>query len=402
MEIQQVGITAQRVVDKDLIICRRNGDWNEMKRRLADHVKELNDEKEPPNKESYNKVYAFQIIGEELWSRVMLRHFNGKVPVLHRLDGNGVFDFNPSIHRIREIKDTEIKEKTGNDFKLFIYGIHKIWKIRDFKSMFDSLIKDQNCTAIFTLVEEKDQKCNEAFAGDILYSVNGKFYSFREVLLRNEIARPACVEKPRNKRLFEERAQFLSLRNLGRSLINISSMVSENTAIESNFTIAPTQNPNMATVQNFKETQTTSPFFTAQSFLTIKGCKNSDTASNLTYTTVRTQDTAKAQGRRGYAIAWKNDGPVMKIVERFNHGFNQTNKTGSVSENASLKQAEIMMIDNRFKLLSHIGEGTVSHLLSFCSYFTYSNLQTIECHNYFINSFKTVLSTVWCRLQVYR
>lgn len=69
-------------------------------------------------------------------------------------------------------------------------------------------------TAVFSLVEEKNELVHESYAGDFIYEVNGKLLSFREILIREKMTFPKFVTGDFNKMLFEKRAAILAPNNI--------------------------------------------------------------------------------------------------------------------------------------------------------------------------------------------
>lgn len=95
MEIQRFEIIPQRLTEKNLIICQRSFNWRELNQRIAEHVQPFEDETTVQE----NEIYAFRVIATgETWGRAMFRHYDGDTPVLHRLDGRGVFNFDTNMH----------------------------------------------------------------------------------------------------------------------------------------------------------------------------------------------------------------------------------------------------------------------------------------------------------------
>lgn len=196
----------------NVIICNRlefNGkeQLTELSKKLENDVKNAKNEHTPEP----NTIYAFQI-NEGLWTRAVVKFIrkDDKVPVIQRLDEPGTIDFNPRFMRVRKISDRQLQNQMSGRFKLFIYAVGPYEHDYEYQLIFDGLLKNKEVMGIFTLLEQKQNRVHECFVGDLLYEINGKLMSFREVLIRERISYPALVQDPLNMRLLQTRANILT------------------------------------------------------------------------------------------------------------------------------------------------------------------------------------------------
>lgn len=142
------------------------------------------------------------------------------IAVLHLLDSDGVFNFDPSKMMARKIRDQVLRQKRFGDIKIFIYGIGP-YKHDDeeFLLIFNQILLKQKTVAIYSLIDQKQNNIHECFAGDFLYSFNGKYFSFRETLIKEKLSYPSRIEENLNQSIFRLRALFLGVNNRSRTLI---------------------------------------------------------------------------------------------------------------------------------------------------------------------------------------
>lgn len=98
--------------------------------------------------------------------------------------------------------------------KVFVHAIAKFKPTVFFKDIFTQILLKTPVTAVFSLVEEKNELVHESYAGDFIYEVNGKLLSFREILIREKVTSPRFVTGDFNKMLFEKRAAILAPNNI--------------------------------------------------------------------------------------------------------------------------------------------------------------------------------------------
>lgn len=146
------------------------------------------------------------------------------VQVLQLIDQPGVFDVR-LFTVVRKISNRNIIDIPFGLIKVFVYGICYDPK-REFFLIFDSLIKNQVVECIFGHIpEDSPNPIHQAFAGDFFYEFKDKLNSFREVLIRENVGRPACLEEDLNQRLFQKRLERMAVRNsihTGISIVTVS------------------------------------------------------------------------------------------------------------------------------------------------------------------------------------
>lgn len=213
---QQIYVKTVQVLranpQNNIIICRRAVSDEVMRtfyRDLANNVANS------PNEVNVvqNTVYAIKM--DKGWHRAMLKFVRRSdgVPVLQLLDKKSTIDFLDNVI-VRKVSDPKLYGRVRIEFKLFVYGIGTYIHDDDFYSIFDQHIKGKKITCIYTLLEEKENKINECFVGDLLYEEGGRMRSFRELLIRKKITYPSRSKNDINRRLFQIRTNVLAGRNI--------------------------------------------------------------------------------------------------------------------------------------------------------------------------------------------
>lgn len=145
------------------------------------------------------------------WSRVVLkfRRQTDNLPVFVFMDDSKLLDWTPKL-TIHKLTDPFLLNLPAAEFKFVIYGIGSFGQDDDeYRSIFEQM-KDITYTAVYGLVEEKSSKALECFAGDLLYEINKKTRSFREILIGAHITYPSKARGSElNRKIFRKRAQFL-------------------------------------------------------------------------------------------------------------------------------------------------------------------------------------------------
>lgn len=173
-----------------------------------------------------NVIYAAKV-AEKPWRRANLkfvRQTDG-VAVLQLLDENGLLDMGSETLVVRKIQSKEIQEMPSGIIKMFIYGLSNYITNHEFKLVFNILLQ-KKISAIFSLISNKENAIHEAYAGDLFYDYKGKWFSFRELLIREELASPAMKDSTINGVIFNEVAGFLQLKN-GKQLIQFGTLISD-------------------------------------------------------------------------------------------------------------------------------------------------------------------------------
>lgn len=213
MEIHRENVIPLHLGKKgNVIVCQRPID-PAMSRKLAIDINDAYDESNAVDDE----IYALNVKGKNKWSRAMVKFRRDGVTVLHRLDEPGVFDFDTTVIRIRKVRDLNLRQQESGLFKVFIYGIGPYEHDHEFNLIFKGLIQNQESKAIYGLIDEKQDRVRVAYAGDIFYECNGKYNSFREILIRERISYPSRVHEYLNQRILEARIEFLATQNVSHS-----------------------------------------------------------------------------------------------------------------------------------------------------------------------------------------
>lgn len=204
MKIVVENIKPIRLGTKGQIICQRNVDDEEIAESLS---LDIQNETDVWNFET-TKMYALRI--ERTCYRAYVKFFrklDGK-PVFQLVDDSRLVNFNKSEMSVRIIKN----EKLCNlrVIKLIMYGIGSYDNNDDeFKLIFAQLFQGKEAKAIYGLIEEKESYVHRCYAGDLLFEHEGKYKSFREVLIRERISYPSRIRENLNQRIFRIRARFL-------------------------------------------------------------------------------------------------------------------------------------------------------------------------------------------------
>lgn len=167
------------------------------------------------------KMYGIYSVRGRKWYRAMVKFSDENKAVMHLLDKDGLIDFRRGMI-VREIENQHIINIDVGQIKIFIYAIAQFEPNHFFDEIFRQILLNQEVTAVFSLVEAKDDLVHRSYAGDFVYQVNGKLLSFREVLMNEEISIPKRVTGDFNQMIFAKRAEILAPQN-----IFTQSMISE-------------------------------------------------------------------------------------------------------------------------------------------------------------------------------
>lgn len=85
-----------------------------------------------------------------------------------------------------------------------IFAVKKYEHDDEFKLIFQALSEEQ-VTGIYGIIEQKQNRVHECYAGDLLYEFNGTVKSFRETIIEQNITYPAGVRGNLNKNIFRKR-----------------------------------------------------------------------------------------------------------------------------------------------------------------------------------------------------
>lgn len=155
-----------------------------------------------------DKIYGLKIMGKP-WKRAVLKFIkNDEKKVIQLVDESGIFDFDEHRMQIREITDEGVLNIPFGEIKCIVYGIGPYEFDVEFNLIFNELLKEKETIAIFGLIEEKRCKVHQAFACDFLFWCNGKYNSFREVLIQEHITYPSRVKEPLNREIFIKKPNF--------------------------------------------------------------------------------------------------------------------------------------------------------------------------------------------------
>lgn len=208
----QENIVPLRYGQNGLIICKR-ARITDQTTNISEKLK--NDVFRSPNETEImpNVIYAMKKTGKP-WQRAVLKFIrrSDEVPVLQFLDINGVMDFKEGVI-VRKIRDHSICQMETGIFKMFIYGLHSFTAERDFELMFDQLLKNRKISAVFTLLDVKDNLVHCCFVGDMFYEFKNKLMSFRELLIREKLSYPSREYTSINRKVFEAIVAFLQPKN---------------------------------------------------------------------------------------------------------------------------------------------------------------------------------------------
>lgn len=217
----------------NIIACRRLEIIKQiytLSERLAKDTENVIDEHSPV----LNVMYALRFLGSNKWQRATVkfvrRHDN--VPVLQLIDEAGVLDFDQTKMQIRKIQCPIIRDLEFGEIKMFIYAIGTYQNDYEFQLIFDQLIKGKDVTAVISLLERKANHVHECYVGDIFYRFNGRYHSFREVLIKEKISYPSRVQGSLNRSILRARAEWLAIHNGRNSVIAVRNSVEPNNPIE--------------------------------------------------------------------------------------------------------------------------------------------------------------------------
>lgn len=114
----------------------------------------------------------------------------------------------------RGITEEDVLNIPFGEMKCVVYGIGAYEFDDEFILIFNDLLKEKETVAVFGLIEEKRCKVHQAFACDFLFWFNGKYNSFREVLIQEHISYPSRVKEPLNREIFMKKTEFLTTNNV--------------------------------------------------------------------------------------------------------------------------------------------------------------------------------------------
>lgn len=232
MTVRQDTIIGARLAQgENFIICKRLFDHQKLSQQLYRHVR---------NKENVlnvvdREIYAICRVGKP-WVRAMVKCRPKNKTIFTLLDKDGVFDYDPTEFSVRKLEDEQLREMPCGLFKVFIYGIGPYKFDEKFKSYFEQTVQNERTIAFYSLIGNAVDKAQEAFAGDLVYQVNGQYKSFRDILIRERISYPSRVREPVNQQIFVARAVFLMQKNNSAALktmltdVYLSGPISKNEA----------------------------------------------------------------------------------------------------------------------------------------------------------------------------
>lgn len=169
--------------------------------------------KQPVRSPRPNQLYGFRR-KDRLWYRAMVKFTDESKTVLHLVDRDGVHDFYSNMNNLREISSDRIKSIPAGQVKIFMHAVQR-FQMRDaFKRIFDQTVKDVEVTAVFSLLERKENLVHETYAGDLIYKVDEESISFRDMLIREGFTLARHVEGSFNRGIFERRAFLFEPNNI--------------------------------------------------------------------------------------------------------------------------------------------------------------------------------------------
>lgn len=160
-------------------------------------------------------MYGIYLNKTNLWYRGVLKFVRkDHVPVLSLVDTYRVVDYNQNQMRAKKIQDKGLQDMPFGEFKMVIYGV-ATWDNDDeeYGMIFDELLKEKVVTGIFGLIEKKENRIHECFAGDLLFMFNEQYKSFREVIIKERITYPSRVKEVLNQQLVMARTEFFMTKN---------------------------------------------------------------------------------------------------------------------------------------------------------------------------------------------
>lgn len=194
----------------NLIICRRVIS----KEKLREFYRDLErDVAKSPNERRaiQNGMYAVEFLRG--WCRAMLKFVrHDDVPVLQLVDEKGNVDFDNNLI-VRKVTDPNLSTLPHLEFKLFIYGMGTYFHDDELYAIFDQCVMNKVVTCIYALMEQKENKIHESYAGDLLYEEGNRMLSLRELLIRKNLTYPSRSKNNINRPLFKMRTTILAERN---------------------------------------------------------------------------------------------------------------------------------------------------------------------------------------------
>lgn len=199
-----------------------------------------------------NTVYGLKE-KDQPWKRATLK-FQKEVKAMQFLDTNGVVDVGPTV-KIRKVRDRALREMAPGIMKMFVYGLHKFEPNDELNSIFEQLFTRQVISAVFTLVEKKENIVHECYVGDMFYQCHGKLYSFRELLIREKFTYPSMVDSENNRMIFEAVLTHLhsynvlkgkTVSNQTRTLVPTGTLVETETLVPAGSSVDESRIPNFA------------------------------------------------------------------------------------------------------------------------------------------------------------
>lgn len=193
------------ITSNNIIICQRKHEFSDLKKELDAEVKYVADEL----KLESNVIYAMRKFEHTSWSRATVKFFrrDDNIPVLQKLDESGTINFDAKLMHVRKIRNTKIQNQALGQIKIFLYAVARIDQNEEFKLIFEQMLCKNEVLAVFDLLEPKENKIHECYAGDFLCEFRGNLLSFREILIQQSITYPAHVEGQFNQRILQARAR---------------------------------------------------------------------------------------------------------------------------------------------------------------------------------------------------
>lgn len=194
---------------KDNIIILRRTDivdkFHEISNKIAQQVKK------PIFTVKLNIIYGLRYLDKQIWRRALLKFTRPDgVNVMDFVDCAGVCEFDTKSMEMCEISDSDIVNLPAGEFKFIIFAVKKYTFDDEFQLIFNALCRE-TVTGIFRMIEQKQNKINECFAGDLVYNYNGTVKSFRETLIEQKITYPSGVRNEFNKKNFLKRFDYGNL-----------------------------------------------------------------------------------------------------------------------------------------------------------------------------------------------
>lgn len=192
----------------NIIICERPQvveGLQDMCDSIEKHVRDSQDEKRVEE----GVLYGMKLPQSQKWYRAMLRHRKSTgVPVLQLMDIAGLYDFKPTTI-IRKIhQNCDMKNVPFGEIKIFLHGVGLYEFNSECQYYFDELLLNVNIKTIFACIGEKTSQ--ECFAGDFLYDVRGKLFSFRDVLIKEGVAMPSNMHRKINLDIYHRKMEILN------------------------------------------------------------------------------------------------------------------------------------------------------------------------------------------------